>query len=179
MTRPLPDTLQTARLHLRVPVPADAGALFRAYTQDPAVCRFMIWTPHASEDDTRKFLASCVDAWAGGQRLPYVITESGSDAAIGMIEARMLGTAVDIGYVLAQSHWGKGFMPEAIEALAAAALANRGIFRVHAACDTENTASQRALEKSGFLREGRLERYTVHPNISSEPRACFMYAKCR
>jgi len=111
--------------------------------------------------------------------LPYVITPRGSDEAIGMIEARLQGSTVDIGYVLARGLWGQGFMPEAIRALASAALGTPGLFRVHATCDTDNVASQRALEKAGFLREGRLDRYTVHPNISSEPRACLTYAKCR
>lgn len=60
-----------------------------------------------------------------------------------------------------------------------AALAGCGFFRVQASCDVDNIASQRALEKSGFVREGRLERLTVHPNISPEPRPCFMYARCR
>ena len=96
-----------------------------------------------------------------------------------MLEARVQGATVDIGYVLARSHWGKGFMPEAIQALAGVALQSSSVFRVQATCDTENIPFQRALEKSGFSREGRLDRYTVHPNISSEPRACFMYAKCR
>jgi len=158
---------------------ADASSIFRAYTQDPQVCRFMIWKPHVSETVTQEFIASCVEEWKAGSRLPYVITERHSDVAIGMLEARMQGTAVDIGYVLAASHWGKGFMPEAIQSLTGKALQNPGIFRVHAACDTENIPSQRALETSGFSREGRLERYTVHPNISPEPRACFMYARCR
>lgn len=114
-----------------------------------------------------------------GDRLPYVITELHSEVAIGMLEARMHGTTIDIGYVLAPSHWGKGFMPEAINLLTDTALQNSNVFRVQATCDTENVPSQRALEKSAFSREGRLERYTVHPNISSEPRACFMYARCR
>jgi [ribosomal protein S5]-alanine N-acetyltransferase len=96
-----------------------------------------------------------------------------------MLEARIQGTTVDIGYVLARFHWGKRFMPEAIQALASTALESPGIFRVQAACDTENIPSKRALEKAGFVREGRLARLTIHPNISPEPRACFMYAKCR
>jgi RimJ/RimL family protein N-acetyltransferase len=179
MTRALPDTLPTARLLLRAPSVEDAPTLFQAYTQDPAVCRFMVWTPHISENDTHKFMARCMDAWAAGKQQPYVITPSDSNTAIGMIEARLLGTAVDIGYVLAQRHWGQGFMSEAIEAVTGAALSSLDIFRVQATCDTENTASQRTLEKSGFLREGRLERYTVHPNISPEPRACYIYARCR
>lgn len=176
---PLPETLSTARLHLRCPVMDDAGAIFRSYAQDPQVCRFMIWVPHVSLAATEDFIASCVAAWAAGSRKAFVITEIGKSEPIGMLEARIQGSTVDIGYVLAASHWGRGFMPESIQSLTAAALQSPDIFRVQATCDTDNTASQRALEKAGFSREGRMERYTVHPNISSAPRACFMYAKCR
>jgi [ribosomal protein S5]-alanine N-acetyltransferase len=176
---PLPQTLNTSRLRLRGPVASDASAIFQSYTQDPEVCRFMIWRPHPSESATEEFIASCVEEWKTGSRLPYIITELHSNVAIGMLEARMQGTTVDIGYVLARSYWGNGFMPEAIQAFTGLALQSWSVFRVQATCDTENIPSQRALEKSGFTREGCLERYTVHPNISSEPRACFMYAKCR
>ena len=47
----------------------------------------------------------------------------------------MLGTTVDIGYALAPSHCGKGFMAQAIRTLTAVTLQNSGIFRIHAACD--------------------------------------------
>jgi [ribosomal protein S5]-alanine N-acetyltransferase len=179
MPRILPEELFTERLRLRRPELVDASAIFHAYAQDLEVCRFMIWTPHASESFTGEFIASCIEGWERGDRLPYVVTERDSSAAIGMLEAKLHGTTVDIGYVLARLHWGKGYMPEAIQALASVALASPAVFRVHAICDTENVPSQRALEKSGFVREGRLERFTIHPNISPEPRACFMYAKCR
>jgi [ribosomal protein S5]-alanine N-acetyltransferase len=175
----LPDNLSTARLHLRRPVNDDAGAIFRAYAQDLQVCQFMVWVPYASESVTRKFVDSCVAAWATGSSRAYVITELGTAEPIGMLEARMLGSTVDIGYVLAASHWGRGLMPEAVTSLTAAALQQPEIFRVQATCDTENIPSQRTLEKAGFNREGRMERYTVHPNISADPRACLMYAKCR
>lgn len=175
----LPEALSTSRLHLRRPVDDDAGVIFRAYAQDPQVCRFMVWLPHSSESVTMKFIASCMTAWATGSSRAFVITELASSEPIGMIEARMQGSAIDIGYVLAASHWGRGLMPEAIEALTAAALQQSEVFRVQATCDTENIPSQRALEKAGFKREGRMERYTVHPNISAAPRACFMYAASR
>lgn len=179
MDRLLPEEILTDRLRLRGPVVTDTATIFRAYAQDPVVCRYMIWVPHESEAITRSFIAACIDAWKGGNRMPYVITPRGSNDAIGMLEARVQGTAVDIGCVLARSHWGRGLMPEAIRALASASLSHPHIFRVQATCDVENVASRRALEKSGFIREGRLERYTVHPNLSPEPRACFMYAKWR
>ena len=75
--------------------------------------------------------------------------------------------------------WGRGYMPEALSALTALALEREDIFRVQAFCDVENVPSQRALEKAGFFREGRHERFFVHPNVSAEPRPCYMYAKCK
>jgi len=179
MDRLLPEEIQTDRLRLRRPILADSETLFRAYTQDPEVCRYMIWVPHTSETVTRRFIAACIDAWNSGDRIPYVITARGSIDAIGMLEARVYGSTVDVGYVLARSHWGRGLMPETIRALANESLSCPRLFRVQATRDVENVASWRALEKAGFVREDRLERHTVHPNLSPEPRACFMYAKCR
>jgi RimJ/RimL family protein N-acetyltransferase/ligand-binding SRPBCC domain-containing protein len=175
----LPEIIETNRLLLRPPIIADAAIIFRAYTQDKEVCRYMIWAPHDSVEVTRNFIADCLEAWKGGVRLPYSITMRESQDPIGMIEARLQNTTVDIGYVLARAHWGKGLMPEAIRAIAETSLLDPGIFRVQAFCDCQNIASQRALEKAGFLREGRLERFMVHPNLSPEPRACFMYARCK
>jgi len=174
----LPQRLETARLVLRRPIDADAGEIFRAYTQDPLVCRFMVWQPHSSEAESHSFITSCISAWEQGTRLPYVITEASSQAPVGMLDARINGFTVDFGYVLARTHWGKGYMPEALAALATAAL-DEGHFRAQAFCDVENRPSQRTLEKAGFTREGRLERFMVHPNISTEPRPCFMYSRCR
>jgi ribosomal-protein-alanine N-acetyltransferase len=175
----LPEIIDTSRLRLRSPVATDAPEIFKSYAQDLEVCRFMIWKPHPSESVTRDFINSCIEARKSGNRWPYVITIHGSDAAIGMIDAGAKGTTAIIGYVLSRTHWGKGFMPEAIESLTKCMLSESGIFRVQASCDVDNIASQRALEKSGFTCEGRLERHSVHPNISAEPRASFMYAKCR
>jgi [ribosomal protein S5]-alanine N-acetyltransferase len=43
----------------------------------------------------------------------------------------------------------------------------------------DNVGSQRVLEKSGMVREGRLARYIVHPNVDAEPRDVFVYAAVR
>jgi ribosomal-protein-alanine N-acetyltransferase len=98
---------------------------------------------------------------------------------LGMLDARSTEHGLNIGYVLAREHWGHGYMPEAIQALTEIALSQPALFRIEATCDVENHPSTRALEKSGFVREGRLARYTVHPNLSSEPRDCWIYAKSR
>jgi ribosomal-protein-alanine N-acetyltransferase len=172
----LPGEVVGARIRLRKPSAADADTAFERYAQDPLVCRYLVWRPHESVATTREFITSCIEAWRSEARRPYVIAEKPADSAIGMIEARVQSSTVGLGYVLARSHWGKGLMAEAIACLARASLAVPRVFRVQAFCDTENVQSQRVLEKAGLRREGRLERWAVHPNLSPEPRPCFMYA---
>jgi RimJ/RimL family protein N-acetyltransferase len=168
------------RLVLREPQLADAAVLFESYEQDVEVPRYMTWRPHTELSQTETFIRECMRAWGAGDHQPYVLTERGNEhLPVGMIDARTHGHILEIGYVIARSRWGHGLMPEAIRAVADAALATPEIFRVQATCDVENRASARALEKSGFVLEGRLERWIVHPNVSAEPRPSFMYARCR
>jgi RimJ/RimL family protein N-acetyltransferase len=175
----LPHRFETDRLVARLPITADAEMLFEAYTSKPEVSRYMLWLPHQTVATTEAFIAECIAAAERGARLPYVLAERGQAGVVGMLEARPLAHKLDIGYVLAPEYWGRGFMPEAIHHLADLALGQPEFFRVQAFCDVENRPSQRALEKAGFMREGRHDRFVVHPNVSPEPRACYMYAKCR
>ena len=70
-------------------------------------------------------------------------------------------------------------MSEALSELASVCLSLPEVFCVQATCDVDNIALALTLEKVGFKLEGRLERHTVHPNLSPHPRACFMYARTR
>jgi RimJ/RimL family protein N-acetyltransferase len=173
----LPARHETPRLHLRPPAAGDAEALFAAYCQDPLVCRYLEWAPHGSVADTRAFLARCVAGWPAGTPLTWVLGDRGGGPPFGMLEARVRPHAVELGYVLARARWGQGLMAEAVAAVTAAALGHPGCFRVQALVDAENRASARVLETAGFRQEGRLARYGVHPNMGSEPRDVFMYAR--
>jgi ribosomal-protein-alanine N-acetyltransferase len=171
-----PDTVETPRLHLRRPVPTDAERIFQTYAQDIEVTRYVEWVPHTSVETTKKFVAFCQGRWTNSVAFPYVITRMEDRELLGMIEVRPNGHRAEFGYVLGRSYWGKGLMPEAIAAIVKLTLAHPAIYRMAATCDVENKASARALEKSGFSREGLLRKYIIHPNISSEPRDSLLYA---
>lgn len=176
----LPGFIHTERLLLREPRSSDARELFEDCTRDPQVMRYLPWRPHASVADTEQFIAGCVRDWTSGLKLPYVVTlRDTPDHAIGMFEARPRSHLIEIGCMVGRTHWGQGLMSEAAKALADAALGNPRIFRVQATCEVDNLGSARLLEKAGFLREGRLERCTVYPNIDPDPRPCFLYALTR
>lgn len=180
MTLLLPDLLRTERLTLRAPCRADAAFLFDAYTQDSAVARYMTWRPHVALAETEAFIAYCMQAWASGRGRPYMLVrDADANVPIGILEARVSGHTIDLGYALQRRYWGAGLMPEAVNAFSRVALALPGYFRLQATCDGENLASARTLEKAGFLLEGTLARHTVLPNLGAEPRPSRMYARCR
>jgi len=70
-------------------------------------------------------------------------------------------------------------MTEALAEVARWALNREDIWRIGDVCDVENLASARVMEKAGMTPDGLLRRWTMHPNVSDEPRDCFSFAKVR
>jgi len=174
-----PEIIETERLRLRPPVPADAPALFAGYTQDPVVTRYLMWQPHRSLAETQDFLRHCEQSRQAEQAFPWVILNKAGNQVMGMIELRVEGHRANLGYVLAQPYWGQGYMPEAVLALTQWALDQPQIYRVWAVCDVENIGSARVLEKACWTREGILRRWIIHPNISATPRDCYCFARIK
>ena len=172
----VPPRMETERLALRIPVLEDAPALFETYMQDIEVTRYVTWRPHTKIDQTLDFLRSCLEAWQTGKRFPYVVTLKNTDKPFGMVDFHINGSTMGIGYVIGQAYRGNGYVPEAVRAVIDWAFSQPSIYRVNASCDVENTASARVMEKVCMQREGLLRRYMIHPNLSDEPRDCYIYA---
>lgn len=168
--------METERLVLRKPRLDDAFAIFTGWAQDKEVTRYLTWRPHERIEQTQEFVRDCLDAWENSMRFPYMITLKETDAVIGMIDPRIEGPKVGIGYGAARAHWGKGYVPEATRAIIDWAFQQPSIYRVYATTDIENVASRRVLEKVGMQCEGILRKYIIHPNVSDIPRDSYMYA---
>jgi ribosomal-protein-alanine N-acetyltransferase len=174
-----PSHFTTDHLILRPPVVADAQDIFSEYCQDSAVTRYLMWQPHKSIQDTQSFLSHCVEQWKNSQEFTWVICLQTYQRAIGMISARRFSHTVEIGYALSQQHWRTGIMSEAARTIMEWWLSQPTIYRVQALCDADNVASAKLLQKIGMINEGLLHRWAIHPNISTEPRDCFMYARTK
>lgn len=173
------EQIETQRLLLRKPRMEDAPAIFAGWTREPEVTRFLSWHPHQRLEQTESFVRNCLAAWEDEARFPYLITTREGHQAIGVIDPRPDGWRLEIGYLLARPHWGKGYMTDAARAVIDWAFRQPAIHRVYATTDVENRASQRVLEKSGMQREGLLRKYALHPNLSEEPRDSYIYAIVR
>lgn len=170
-----PAEIRTPRLLSRQPRLDDADA---GWASDAEVTRYLSWRTHRDRSETSAFLVRCIAAWEAGEgHRPWVIELDGR--AIGMIGSTIEGHRVNIGYGLARSHWGRGLMVEAARGVVDAAFGDPRIHRVWAVTDVDNRRSARVLEKVGMTHEGVLRRWTVHPNISPDPRDCLCYSIVR
>ena len=172
----MPESIETERLILRKPRLDDAHAIFQGWTQDQEVTRYLTWRPHEQIQQTQEFLRGCIHSSEGEMRFPYAITLKENRQVIGIIDPRIEGPKVGIGYGAARAYWGKGYVTEATRAIIDWAFQQPSIYRVYATTDLENSASRRVLEKVGMQCEGILRKYILHPNISDIPRDSYMYA---
>jgi ribosomal-protein-alanine N-acetyltransferase len=182
-----PRQIQTARLVLRDPRPADAPAVF-AFASDPAVLRHLGWRPHADEADSARHIGHELHRWLKGSAWSWVLAwREGPQAGqvIGQIELQPQSHPaaeahhLRLGYLLARAHWGQGLMGEAVAAVLDAALAQPAVWRVDALCDLDNAASARLLSRLGWLAEGVMRRAIVHPQVSDVPRDVSVWARVK
>ena len=175
----LPDIFQSPRLLLRPVTAADADAIFEAYAQDEEVARYVIWRPHRSRSETQAYVERCLATPAEVERTYMLLGREDNVVRGAFALRRRAPHRLDCGYVLARRWWRQGLMTEMLSEVSLWALRQPSLFRIGAVCDVENIGSARVLEKSGFVREGLLHRWLVHPNISGEPRDCYSYARIR
>jgi ribosomal-protein-alanine N-acetyltransferase len=151
--------LETKRLILEVWTQADADALFKIM-RDALVMRYLADGKPFSFEQVRDFLIWAENYQKENGFCRWKVIEKSSGETIGSCGfARPHGTEeVELGYLLAQKHWGKGFATEAALACKLYGFGKLGFREIIAMTDLENAASQKVLEKIGFA-ERSVETY--------------------
>ena len=141
----------TPRLKLR---PIGMGDLLtaHAYASDAENCRYMMFLPKDTLEETRQFIGDCVAEWAKAAPgyCEFAVVRSGEH--IGGMSLELLeapGTA-ELGWVLRADCHGHGYATEAALALMDEAQRRFNIRRFIAHCDAENLASQGVMRKLGM-----------------------------
>src|SRR5262245_29109228 len=137
-------TWEASRLLAKLAAVADAQVVFDDYASDPAVAKYMTWTPHRSVAETKEFLSRCERVWIEGPAFPCSLWSQQGGAFVALVEVRVRASAVDLGYALARRWWHQGLMSEAVTAVIEWALAQPTIYRMWATCDVDNVASARS-----------------------------------
>ncbi len=145
--------LETKRLILRRWEEADAQSLFE-YASDPDVGPVAGWPPHQSIDESLNVIRN---VFTGSEC--YAICERDSGRAIGAIELKLNGHTdmterddeCELGYWLGKPFWGRGYVPEAAQAILRHGFEDLGMTAIWCGYYDGNEKSRRVQEKVGFV----------------------------
>ncbi|MGW0392822.1 GNAT family N-acetyltransferase [Streptomyces sp. NPDC003042] len=173
-----PTTLITTRLELRPFAAQDEDEVYAA-AQDPDIQRWTMVPSPYERAHARSFVGESVPAgWREdtgysfavrlGPRGPLV-------AAVGVHVHEAFGTkSHEIGYWATKEHRGRGYMAEAVSAVARWAFTEVGAVRLEWRAEVGNAGSRAVAEKAGFRFEGTLRAALPHRDGTS--RDCWVGA---
>ncbi len=164
-------TLHTARLLLRPFTEADTDAIY-ALGSNPTVLRYWDAPPWSERAQADRFITNCKKMAEEGRGVRLAIERSADGEFIGWCSLMNWDPdfrSAMIGYCFAEAAWGQGFATEAAGAVLQWAFDTLDLNRVESGADTRNRASERVLEKLGFVREGvRRESCIVNGEVSDD-----------
>lgn len=77
--------IETPRLLLRRLTPEDAPMMYRNWANDPDVTRFLRWTPHKNEAETRELLTAWATLYPNGDYYEWGIVEKATGEVFGSL----------------------------------------------------------------------------------------------
>jgi [ribosomal protein S5]-alanine N-acetyltransferase len=172
-----PPTMDLDGARLRPLRADDADALY-TYLRDPAVTELTSY-PVVSASMVEAMIERSLSRWAAGEPSRWGIALQTDDRLVGTCGFNDWSQAhrwAELAYDLAQAHWGKGLMRQAVAAVLQWIFRQDLVNRVHAFVRVDNRRSERLLERSGFVREGCLRSYRV---CRGQPHDFYIYGSLR
>ena len=111
-------------------------------------------------DESRHNLEDAVNDIDNPERTKYffAIANKDTDEFIGSVgytvtEVAPVGKLVHMGYFILPEHHGLGYMTEAVIEVLRFAFEDNNVFKVRTGCFSDNIASERVMQKCGFIKE--------------------------
>ena len=149
--------LTTERLNLRHIREDDAQRIFECWASKPEVTKYLTWPVHESVEQTKQILGIWLKAYSEPDCMRWGIELKATGELIGMIDVveYIDGNPV-IGYCSGPECWGNGYMTETLRAVVQELFAV-GHDEILIEAVKENIASNRVIEKAGFMYVGSRE----------------------
>jgi [ribosomal protein S5]-alanine N-acetyltransferase len=175
--KPHPPTIELDGVRLRPLRVTDADALY-AYLRDPAVTELTSY-PVVTVPLVESMIERSLNRWGAGELSKWGVALQHDDRVVGTCGFNEWSPAhrwAELAFDLAQAHWGKGLMRQAVAAVLQWAFQRNQVDRVHAFVRVDNTRSQRLLERAAFVREGCLRSYRI---CRGQPHDFYIYGLLR
>jgi [ribosomal protein S5]-alanine N-acetyltransferase len=118
----------------------------------------------------RRHIAQLTDRRTAGTAYPFVIAVGGKPVGAINLSNVVRGAfqSANVGYWVAEAHNGQGVATRALGLVCERAFTDIGLHRVEAGTLPDNYASQRVIEKNGFVRIGLAPRYLQIAGVWSD-----------
>ncbi len=154
-------TLETKRLILRQAVEDDAPKMFKNWTSDPEVTRYVTWNAHSCVEDTQGYVKYLLNGYHSLDFYQWIIELKDSHEPVGNISIVNINEetdCVEAGYCLGRTWWHQGIITEALTEVMRFMFDDVKAMRVEARHDTRNPNSGKVMKKCGMTFEGILRR---------------------
>lgn len=149
--------LTTDRVFLRKITLDDAEDIF-SFTSNPKTSEVLTWNAHKDIHKTKSFIQNAIiDKYEKNLAAQWGIELKENRKIIGIagfINYWEEHDKAEITFVLSPDYWGKGYMPEALNAILDYGFKEMGLHRIEAKCEIDNYSSEKALQKIGMKLEG-------------------------
>ena len=166
-------TLETERLRLRELKIEDAEEVFKNWTSDDDVSKYVRWCTHKNVEETKGYLKQEIKRCSEGNYFTWGIVIKETNELIGAISAfPSEDERYEIGYNISKKHWNNGYTTEALKKVLEYLTNEIGIYRYICAHNVLNVASGKVMMKAGFkyVKDDTYEKFD-----GSEKHKCKVY----
>lgn len=144
--------LETNRIMLRPLSINDAAIIFKNWTSDPEVARFMNWNLHQNVEETKEWLTLEEENVKNDNNYTwgFVLKETGELFGSGGIHYYEQYGMFELGYNIMKKYWNQGYTTEASRRILDFAIEELGIKEFLARHAKGNPGSGKVMEKVGF-----------------------------
>ncbi len=146
-------SIETMRLKLRKFQTDDAEDMFRNWSGDPEVCKYLSWGPHQDVYVSQRRITYWLSSYQRDSTYVWAIELKLKQMAIGTISVEFTDESTmtcEVGYCLGKEYWGRGIMTESLHVVMHFLFYEVGYQRIMAKHDVQNIASGRVMQKAGM-----------------------------
>ncbi|WP_439554515.1 GNAT family N-acetyltransferase [Flavobacterium macrobrachii] len=150
--------LETERLLLRQLDNKDVNEVLEL-RGNPETMKFIPRPLAKNTDDALEHIKMINDKIDENVGINWAITIKGSDKMIGLLGHYRIqpeNHRAEIGYMILPQYNGKGYVTEAVKAVMEYGFNQMNLHSIEAVIDPENIASERVLQKNGFVKEAHI-----------------------
>ena len=151
--------LETERLILRRVLPSDVKEMFELRS-NPETMKYIPRPLVTNYDEALAHIKMMEDKIETNEGITWAITLKGDDKMLGVIGHYRIKPEhyrAEVGYMILPEYHGKGITTEAVQCVVDYGFNTMQLHSIEGVIDPENEASQRVLQKCGFVKEAHFK----------------------